>query len=39
VKLYPGMPVEATIVTGRRTMLSYLFQPFTDSFSHAFREE
>ena len=39
VKLYPGMPVEATIVTGRRTMLSYLFQPFMDSFSHAFHED
>ena len=39
VKLYPGMPVEAAIVTGSRTMLAYLLQPFTDSFSHAFREE
>ena len=39
VKLYPGMPVEAAIVTGSRTMLGFLLQPFTDSFSHAFREE
>ena len=39
VKLYPGMPVEAAIVTGSRTMLAFLLQPFTDSFSHAFREE
>jgi multidrug efflux pump subunit AcrA (membrane-fusion protein) len=39
VKLYPGMPVEAAIVTGRRTMLAFLFQPFTDSFAHAFHEE
>src|SRR4029079_2392052 len=39
VKLYPGMPVEAAIVTGSRTMLAFLLQPFTDSFSRAFREE
>ena len=39
VKLYPGMPVEAAIVTGKRTMLAFLLQPFTDSFAHAFREE
>lgn len=39
VKLYPGMPVDVSIVTGERTLLEYLFQPFTDSFAHAFREE
>ena len=39
VKLQPGMPVEAAIITGRRTMLAFLFQPITDSFAHAFREE
>jgi multidrug efflux pump subunit AcrA (membrane-fusion protein) len=39
VKLYPGMPVEAAIVTGKRTVLAFLFQPFTDSFARAFREE
>ena len=39
VKLQPGMPVEATIITGRRTMLAFLLQPITDSFAHAFREE
>ena len=39
VKLYPGMPVEVGIVTGKRTMLAYLLQPFTDSFAHAFHEE
>jgi multidrug efflux pump subunit AcrA (membrane-fusion protein) len=39
VKLYPGMPVEAAIVIGSRTMLAFLLQPFTDSFAHAFREE
>src|SRR5262249_25582903 len=39
VKLYPGMPVEASIVTGSRTMLAFLLEPITDSFAHAFREE
>jgi multidrug efflux pump subunit AcrA (membrane-fusion protein) len=39
VKLYPGMPVEVAIVTGRRTMLAFLLQPFADSFAHAFQEE
>ncbi|MEG6507762.1 HlyD family efflux transporter periplasmic adaptor subunit [Methyloligella sp. 2.7D] len=39
VKLYPGMPVEVAIVTGSHTMLDFLLQPLTDSFSHAFREE
>jgi HlyD family secretion protein len=39
VKLYPGMPVDAAIITGKRTMLAFLHQPFTDSFAHAFREE
>jgi multidrug efflux pump subunit AcrA (membrane-fusion protein) len=39
VKLYPGMPVEAAIVTGERTLLAFLVQPVTDSFARAFREE
>jgi multidrug efflux pump subunit AcrA (membrane-fusion protein) len=39
VKLYPGMPVEVAIITGRRTMLAFLLQPFADSFAHAFHEE
>ncbi|QQO20312.1 HlyD family type I secretion periplasmic adaptor subunit [Bradyrhizobium diazoefficiens] len=38
VKLYPGMPVDVSIVTGQRTLLDYLIQPLTDSFAHAFRE-
>ncbi|HEX2257412.1 MAG TPA: HlyD family type I secretion periplasmic adaptor subunit [Afifellaceae bacterium] len=37
--LYPGMPVDVAIVTGERTLLAYLLQPFTDSFAHAFRED
>jgi HlyD family type I secretion membrane fusion protein len=39
VKLYPGMPTEVLIVTGERTLLSYLFSPITDSFNKAFREQ
>lgn len=39
VELYPGMPVEVMIVTGKSTMLDYLLQPLTDSFNRAFREQ
>ncbi len=39
VDLYPGMPVDVLIVTGSRTMLSYLFSPIRESFSKSFREE
>ncbi len=39
VALSPGMPVETLIVTGSRTMLSYLFRPINDSFSRAFRQD
>jgi HlyD family secretion protein len=38
VKLTPGMPVEAFIQTGQRTMLSYLIKPLHDQFMRAFRE-
>ncbi|MFO1202624.1 MAG: HlyD family type I secretion periplasmic adaptor subunit [Tabrizicola sp.] len=36
--LIPGMPVEVFLQTGRHTPLAYLLKPFTDYFSHAFRE-
>ncbi|MDO9639143.1 MAG: HlyD family type I secretion periplasmic adaptor subunit [Pseudotabrizicola sp.] len=36
--LLPGMPVEAFLQTGARTPFAYLVKPFTDYFSHAFRE-
>lgn len=36
--LLPGMPVEAFIQTTPRTPLAYLVKPFTDYFTHAFRE-
>ncbi|MCL2713654.1 MAG: HlyD family type I secretion periplasmic adaptor subunit [Alphaproteobacteria bacterium] len=39
VRLYPGMPVEVSIVTGQRTVLDYLIQPLLDSYAHAFREK
>lgn len=36
--LLPGMPVEAFIQTGARAPMAYLLKPFTDYFTHAFRE-
>ena len=39
VKLYPGMPIEAAIITGKRSMFAFLLQPFFDSFARAFHEE
>jgi HlyD family secretion protein len=38
VKLIPGMPVEAFVQTGDRTMLSYLVKPLKDQLMRAFRE-
>ena len=37
--IVPGMPVEAFIVAGDRTVLSYLLKPLADQITHAFREE
>ncbi|HEX4409487.1 MAG TPA: HlyD family type I secretion periplasmic adaptor subunit [Xanthobacteraceae bacterium] len=39
VKLTPGMPVEAFIQTGERTMLSYLIKPLHEQLMHSFREK
>lgn len=39
IKLTPGMPVTAFIITGSRTMLQYLLSPISDSAYKAFREE
>jgi HlyD family secretion protein len=39
VKLIPGMPVEAFVQTGDRTMLSYLIKPLKDQLMRAFREK
>ncbi len=39
VNLHPGMPAQVFIITGSRSMLSYLLTPIQDSFYKAFREE
>ena len=39
VKLIPGMPAEAFVQTGDRTMLSYLMKPLHDQLMRAFREK
>jgi len=39
VKLIPGMPVEAFVQTGERTVLSYLMKPLQDQFMRTFREK
>jgi len=39
VKLTPGMPVEAYVETGARTMLSYLLKPLHDQLMRSFREK
>jgi len=38
-KLIPGMPAEAFVQTGDRTMLSYLIKPLSDQLMRAFREK
>lgn len=37
VSIIPGMPVEAFVQTGERTMLSYFMKPLSDQFMRAFR--
>ncbi|MDZ4138395.1 MAG: HlyD family type I secretion periplasmic adaptor subunit [Erythrobacter sp.] len=39
VRLMPGMPIEAFLETGDRTVLTYLLQPLTSQIRRAFREE
>lgn len=39
VRLIPGMPVEAFVQTGDRTMLSYLVKPLHDQLMRSFREK
>ncbi|HZL31900.1 MAG TPA: HlyD family type I secretion periplasmic adaptor subunit [Pseudolabrys sp.] len=39
VKVLPGMPVEAFVQTGDRTVVSYLMKPLRDQFMRAFREK
>jgi HlyD family secretion protein len=39
VRLIPGMPVEAFVQTGDRTVFSYLVKPLQDQLMRAFREK
>ena len=39
VELYPGMPVDAFILTGSRTALDYMLSPITTGLRRTFREE
>lgn len=39
VQLTPGMPAQALIVTGERTVMGFLISPITDTLRDAFREE
>jgi arylsulfatase A-like enzyme len=39
IELYPGMPAQVFIITGSRSLISYLFTPISDSAYKAFREE
>ena len=38
-RLVPGMPVEAFVQTGDRTVMSYLVKPLLDQLTRAFREK
>lgn len=38
VELIPGMPVEAFLQTGERSVLAYLTKPLVEQMEHAFRE-
>ena len=38
-KLVPGMPAEAYIKTGERTLASYLMKPLLDQMQRAMRED
>lgn len=39
IKLTSGMPADVLIVTGTRTMLSYVMRPIRESFGHAFHDQ
>ena len=38
-EILPGMPIEAFLQTGARTVLSYLTRPLTDQLRRAFRDD
>jgi protease secretion system membrane fusion protein len=37
-QIQPGMPVEALIITGERSLLQYLFKPLADRFARGMKE-
>jgi HlyD family type I secretion membrane fusion protein len=39
IELYPGMPAQVFIITGSRSLISYMFTPISDSAYRAFRED
>jgi HlyD family type I secretion membrane fusion protein len=39
VEMTPGMPAQALIVTGDRSVMSFLISPITDTLEDAFREQ
>ena len=39
IELYPGMPAQVFIITGSRSLVSYMFTPISDSAYKAFRED
>ncbi|MGI4795047.1 MAG: HlyD family type I secretion periplasmic adaptor subunit [Janthinobacterium lividum] len=39
VVLLPGMPADVIVINGRRSVLSFLVSPISDSLFHAMREE
>jgi len=39
IELYPGMPAQVFIITGSRSLVSYMFTPISESAYKAFREE
>ena len=38
VTMIPGMPVEAFVQTGERTVISYFLKPLNDQLMRVFRE-
>ena len=38
ITLTPGMPVEAFIQTGNRTLMNFLLKPLSDQIERAFRQ-
>jgi len=39
LELLPGMPAEVFIATGSRTLLQYLFKPFSNALARSFTED